>query len=442
MKKVRHCKVAIIGAGVSAGGSAFMLGFTNVKSVTAIEKDSSPGQENSNPRNNAQTSHDGSTETNYWLKKALIILIAAIALRLYVVRRNTPGLYAKTNRMVLAVGTDEVELIRKRYEEFKPSYPDLRFIGPDELRELEPKVMEGRNPAEPVAAIVTTEGYAINYQKLAECFMEDAEATIPEFEALYNTKVTDVRRENGKYILETTSGTVIADVVVFAAGGYSLSFAHKLGYGLKYGILPVAGDFYSTTNGPLLKGKVYRPQIEGIPFAASHGDPDVLNPQETRFGPTTLPLPMFERRHYDSIIPYLTSRIASWRGVASLFKILWERNLVGYVAWNFTLRIPVIGKWLFVQQMRKIVPTLRYDEVALRMNAGGIRPQIVNMETGELEMGEQMIVGDHCIFLTTPSPGASVCLANGFKVIKQIKEFLGDEFTIDFPRIKAELRLE
>ena len=74
-----------------------------------------------------------------------------------------------------------------------------------------------------------------------------------------------------------------ADAVVVSAGGHSLLLAHQMGYGLEYSVFPMAGSFYFTP--PVLNGKVYTVQNDKLPFAAIHGDPDMLADNATRFGP-------------------------------------------------------------------------------------------------------------------------------------------------------------
>lgn len=49
------------------------------------------------------------------------------------------------------------------------------------------------------------------------------------------------------------------------------------------------------TKEKILNGKVYMLQNPKLPFAALHGDPDILANQNTRFGPTALMLPKLER---------------------------------------------------------------------------------------------------------------------------------------------------
>ena len=159
-------------------------------------------------------------------------------------------------------------------------------------------------------------------------------------------------------MIETTKGNVRADMVVFAAGPYSLFFAQQLGYGKRFAILPVAGSFYS--GGELVRGKVYRVQVEGRPFAEIHGDPDVLNSRDTRFGPTTKPLPLMERHKYETFFDFLKLPLVSLRGIASLFKIIRQNKLVGYVAKNMVYDLPLIGKFFFLKEVRVIIPSMRY----------------------------------------------------------------------------------
>lgn len=62
----------------------------------------------------------------------------------------------------------------------------------------------------------------------------------------HNTQIINrpTAQYEGGFTLMTSKGTVRAKYVVVSSCGYSLLMAHKLGYGLNYGCLPVAGSFY------------------------------------------------------------------------------------------------------------------------------------------------------------------------------------------------------
>ncbi|MDO8558372.1 MAG: FAD-dependent oxidoreductase [bacterium] len=440
--------VVIVGAGVTGAAIAWALGYANIQNTVIIEKNPWVGQVNSHPMNNAQTSHDGGTETNYGLAHALEVKACSDMLRAYCVKRNDPLLFQKRLRMALGVVQDEVEMLHKRFMEFAPYYSDLHLAEREELAKLEPKIMEGRDPAKPICALVSTEGYIVNYQRLAECLLEDAMKEAGKnnvrLEALFNTGVKSVSRNGGGFILETDTGMrFYAREVVFAAGAYSLHFAHQLGYGKEYSILSVAGSFFSA--GHLLDSKVYRCQIEGLPFAAIHGDPDILNMNDTRFGPTTKPLPLMERYHYETLWDYLKLFLRSpWavgHGIWSLGKILANRRILSYVSKHFLYDLPVIGKALFLREVRPIIPTIRYKDLKLRRGAGGIRPQIINLAKGEMIMGDVTIEGESCLFVTTPSPGASVSVYNGMRFAKYIVHSLGEDYRFDEERFRKNLGL-
>ncbi len=432
--------LVIVGAGITGTSVLFALSAaSNVKKITILERYSGVALVNSHPLNNSQTSHDGSTETNYNLDHALEVQRAAKLLRGYVVKSGKPGLFKKTHRMVLAVGEQEVAMLRMRFEMFKAHYPDLQLIGPRELARIEPKIMEGRNPHEPVCALISTEGYAINYQATSQSFLDDSQLLNTDIRFQPLTEVIKVwRRQDKIYVIETNRGTFRAKFVEFAAGPYSLKFAHELGYGQEYTILSVAGSFF-TAKEKVLGGKVYRCQKEGMPFAEIHGDPDVLNQQITRFGPTTKPILLMERHKYRTFGDYLKMGLFTIAGLISLLKITLKRKIFWYVLKNLFYEMPIIGRWLFTKEVKKIIPTIKPEDLEIRQGAGGVRPQIVDKSTGELQMGDKTILGDNCIFNTTPSPGASVCLANAIRDAERIVKALGPEYHFHKTQLESEL---
>jgi len=335
--------------------------------------------------------------------------------------------------MVLGVGEQEVEFLEKRFEEFRRDYPDLRLVERDELSILEPNVVKGRDPNIPIIALVSNLGYAVNYQKLSEAFVEDARSLNEAFECFFDTKVKSVKRVDGLYTLETNNGTFHAKVVVFATGPYSLRFAQKFGYGRHYGILNLKGDFYSAMIPDLVNNKVYRPQEEGVSYAEPHADPDVLDGHITRFGPTTIPIPLMQPGHYETFFEWLQTGSLSPSGILAIWRILMADNmlLLKFAFKSVLYKVPALGKYIFLRETRQIIPTLRYRDIVRRKNAGGVRPQVFDKRTGKLLFGETTIYGENSIFITTPSPGATSCLTNAEKMCVAIEKFLGEGYSFD-----------
>jgi malate dehydrogenase (quinone) len=423
----QYYDVLIVGAGVTGTSIARILNgeYGDFGKVGLIERREAPALVNSNPRNNSQTSHDGSTETNHDLAEALKILPAARAIRRFIDNHPDKTLSYKNKRMVIGVGEEEVALLEQRYRDFKPHYDDLNLVYGDTLAEIEPKVMEGRDPRVPICALVSDEGYAINYQRLSQVFLEES----PSVETHFNVEVLDIVRGEDGYRVTTNTGEIVARYVIFGSGPYSLSFAQKLGYGQNLGIMPVAGSFFSA--GSILRNKVYTVQLEGIPFAAIHGDPDVVNQDDTRFGPTVKILPLMERDTLGTFFEFAHTPMFSIAGLRSVWNTISDRQVFWFAFKSAMFDIPIIGQYLFWRDAQKIVPSLKFSDIKLRKGAGGIRPQIVNLKTREVQMGEAIIVGDNVIFYTTPSPGASVCWWNARNCAIQLAKFAGDPKLFD-----------
>lgn len=457
--------LTIVGGGVTGTAQAMMATSRHMKgfnTITLLEKNSAVAEVNSHPLNNAQSKHGGGIETNYGLDHAHDIQFQSGLLGSYVVKRakerNDDGLYKRVPMMVFGYTADEVERLRQRYEDFHPTFPDLRLVERDELKEREENLILGRNESDPVVGLETTEGMMINYQRLAEHMLQDAIESDKDFQPLFNIEVEykDIYvDENGIFILPTVEiidgkkvkGIIRSKRVEFAAGAFSLLFAQALGEGKNFTIFPVAGSFI-VSNKPMLNGKVYRVQIEGMPFAAIHGDPDILDPNVTRFGPSTKPLPLMERHHYDTMKAYFDTGVLSWKGILTILTILYNRQLLWYVFKNSLYDLPIIGMYLFLKEARTIIPNIKYSDLELRRGAGGIRPQVVNMDTRKLEMGDSCIVSHKLKFIanTTPSPGATISIGNSLRDIIQFCAFDNSDFdeplTFDRAGFLADLGVE
>lgn len=434
--------VVVIGGGVTGTGVLYVFSdFTNVPRMALIEKYEEVAQVNSHPSNNSQTLHFGDIETNYPLGKALPVQDAAQLMMNYVQANPAPGLYRLSHKMVLAVGAEEVSAMRARYAEFLPHYPGLELLEAPDLARLEPKVMEGRDPGLPVVALLSRDGYAVNFKLLSESFLKKTRASGKEIDTFFNTEVRDItRQQDGSFIVRTNNGRELrAKAVVVAAGPYSMLFAQAMGYVPELAFLPVAGSFYFTDM-KLLNGKVYTVQTPELPFAAVHADPDVATTAMTRFGPTAKVIPMIERHRYDTLTPYLRTPIRTLAGLVTLLSIARSWVVTRFIVKNFFYDWPLVGKWLYLRQMRKIIPTLGWRQVRLGKKMGGLRPQIVDTKKHTMLMGDSTIVESGIIFNTTPSPGASVALWNAEKDVQEIVRFLGDGYMFDQAAFNRELR--
>ena len=434
--------VLIVGGGVVGTALLYTLSkYTDIKNIGLIEKYSDFGLVNSASYNNSQTLHFGDIETNYTLDKARSVKQMADMVMRYLEndKENSSGnkLFSKYSKMVLAVGSNQVKELKQRYPPFSELFPHLKMIERDEIGKIEPRVLEGRDPGQEILALVTEDGYTVDYKRLSHSFVDKALAKNPGLDIHLNTKLLKISKNDDFYTIITDKGELRSSVVVIAAGGHSLMIAKSLGYGKNLSLLSMAGSFYTAPK--VLNGKVYTIQVAKLPFAAIHGDPEVHSDSVTRFGPTAKPIFQLERYNWSTFSEYWKTFGMGFSPIISLSKIIFDKVLFNYIVVNFLYDLPIIGKRLFIKQIRKIVPSLKLSEIRYAKGIGGTRPQIVNNTTRKLEMGEAKLSGEKIIFNITPSPGASTCLGNAYSDAFKIIEFLGDKYKFDQKAFEKDL---
>ncbi|GAB3705955.1 Rossmann-fold NAD(P)-binding domain-containing protein [Halorubrum pallidum] len=422
----------IVGGGISGASLLYTVAkFTDVDDVTLIEKEREIAAVNSHRTNNSQTLHFGDIETNYTLEKAEEVKEGAELLAGYLEGTDPDReMHSKRSKMVLGVGDGEVDKLEQRYREegFGDLFPKLREIGRDEIEELEPKVVEGRDSETELKALQTPDGYVVDYGAVAQSFV-DAARTEEGVSVHLGTEVTNVDEGDEGFTVETDDGEFAAGAVVVTAGSHSLQFAKEMGYGEDMSLLPVAGSFFLADD--LLNGKVYTLQMKKLPFAAVHGDADVHDDGVTRFGPTAKLVPALERGEISTVSDFADVFGLNVSSFLSYANILSDRILFPYVMRNLVYDVPELGKRAFLPHVQKVVPTVEADDIQRAKGYGGVRPQIVDTETKELDMGEAKIEGDGILFNITPSPGASTALKTAMTDVETVLEFFDGEYAFD-----------
>ncbi len=424
--------LVIVGGGISGASLLYTTAkFTDIDSIALIEKEPELGAINSHHTNNSQTLHFGDIETNYTLEKAEEVKEGAELLAGYLENHDPDReMHSKRSKMVLAVGDEEVPKLESRYHEegFGDLFPKLRPIERDEIADIEPKVVEGRDPNKDLLALQTPDGYVVDYGQTTTSFAEQAreEASVDVYT---DTKVTDITPTLDGHTIATDAGRFDTDATVVTAGSHSLKIAKELGYGEDMSLLPVAGSFFLADD--LLNGKVYTLQMKKLPFAAVHGDADVHDDSITRFGPTAKVVPGLERGRLSSVPDFFDVFGFSPEAFLSYANIMADRILLPFVLRNLLYDLPVIGRKQFLPHVQKVVPSVELEDIERAKGYGGVRPQIVDTENKTLDMGEAKIVGDDIIFNITPSPGASTCLKNAMRDTHTLLESLDGDYEFD-----------
>ncbi len=426
MAKQSVSDVLIIGGGVSGTALLYQLAaFTDLKRITLLEKYAALAAVNSNGRNNSQTLHCGDIETNYTLEKARQVQRTAAMLVNFASRLpQCDQILFRHQKMVIGVGEQECTALIERFRKFAPHFPAMQLLGGEAIAEMEPNVIKGRR--EMINAIAVEGEYTtVNFARLAEAFVAQARSQgKPRVDVQLSTRVERIEKQADLYRVRTSRGEFRARFVVVCAGGHSLLFAHRMGHGLHYSCLPMAGSFYYAPQ--CLNGKVYTVQNDKLPFAAIHGDPDILAQGKTRFGPTALVLPLLERYNLKTLPEFLQVLRPDAAVVAALWKLLRVPDIRRYIFRNLLFEVPGIRRRLFLRDARKIVPSLQLSDLRFARHIGGVRPVMIDKRKRELHLGEAKIdTGEGIVFNMTPSPGATSCLGNAEKDMRIISEYLG-----------------
>lgn len=434
----KHYEVIIIGGGITGSALAYVLAeFSGIKNIALLEKYEGLATLNSKASANSQTIHCGDIETNYDLQKATEVKRKADMIVKYCQKHGYENKFLfQGQKMALGVGESEVELIKDRFEKFKELYPYLQLFDKEELKKIEPKLVfdgRGEERAEDIVAMGVQSGVytTIDYGAMANSFVQNAKNVEGKTCDLYlNTEVQNITKVGDKFYIRTANRlSLSADFVVVDAGAHSLWLAHKMGLGQDLSTICIAGSFYLTKQ-KLLNGKVYMVQNPKLPFAALHGDPDLLADGCTRFGPTALTMPKLERYKGCRSVPEFFQSLNFDMDVA---KVIWQNfgdsEVRDFLIRNIGFEIPILGKKLFVKNARKIIPSIREEDIYYAKGFGGVRPQVISHSQKKLLLGEARI-GENpgIIFNMTPSPGATSCLGNALRDAKSACEYLGVSF--------------
>ncbi|MCP9777152.1 FAD-dependent oxidoreductase [Cyanobium sp. Tous-M-B4] len=458
--------VLIVGGGVCGTALLFELArYTDLGRILLVERYDALARVNSKATNNSQTIHCGDIETNYTLEKAVRVKRTAEMIVNYAELLDPASrerCVFRTPKMVLGVGERECTFLRERFERFSPHFPAMELLEKPQIAEWEPQVglVQGELRPEELVAIGIRRTYtAVDYEELSASFVAQAEAAVAQakkgvagserqLKVQLGTSVVAITPEGDGYRVELapTPGcssaageaprSVRARHVVVNAGAHSLLMAQRMGYGLEYSCLPVAGSFYFTPD--LLRGKVYTVQNDKLPFAAIHGDPDVRAPGKTRFGPTALLLPLLERYKPASFWEFLKVLRLDWAVLAVFWQLFRIADIRNYIFKNLLFEVPWLRRRLFLADARKIVPDMRLEDLSFAEGYGGVRPQLIDKANRKLMLGEASIAArPGLVFNVTPSPGGTCCLGNAARDLEAIVERLGCSF--DRQRLAREL---
>ncbi|RDJ98723.1 malate dehydrogenase (quinone) [Paraburkholderia lacunae] len=287
-------------------------------SIMMIERLDGVAKESSNGWNNAGTGHSALAELNYTpekpdgtidISKAVEINEAFQVSRQFWawqvrndVLRNPRSFINSTPHMSFVWGDDNVRFLKKRYDALQasPLFRGMKYSDDfDQIRQWVPLMMEGRDPAQKVAATWSPVGTDVNFGEITRQFVGYLQSQ-PNFTLSLSSEVRSIKRNaDGTWrvsYVKTQTGDSGQDVdakfVFIGAGGGALHLLQASGIpeAKDYGAFPVGGSFLVTDKPEIVSrhlAKAYgKASVGSPPMSVPHLDTRIIDGKKIiLFGP-------------------------------------------------------------------------------------------------------------------------------------------------------------
>jgi malate dehydrogenase (quinone) len=445
--------IVLIGSGImSATLGTLLKELDPTLSILMIEALDDCAQESSDGWNNAGTGHAANCELNYTpqrddgsidISKALEVnteFDISRQLWAYLVQQGAiPDPRAFIHpcpHMSFVWGEANVAFLRERHKTMSAHhcYRGMEYSEDHAvIAQWAPLIIEGRDPAQPIAATRMVTGTDVDYGALTHLLVDHL-LLQPGFAVHYDSRVTDIARQadhSWQLMVQDTRGgqehSVAARFVFIGAGGGALPLLQKsqIPEAKGYGGFPVSGiwlrcdiDAVSSRH----HAKVYGKAASGSPpMSVPHLDTRIIGgKQSLLFGPyagfSTKFLKhgsltdLFSSLKHDNIIPLLD---------VARDNLELTEYLIGQVMQSADHQFAALQEFfpLAVQQdWKKAVAGQRVQTIAPHESAGWFKH-----EEGKLEFGTELVsaADESLVALLGASPGASTAAYIALQILQR-----------------------
>ena len=390
-------RVGVVGAGLVGLAVARRIAQTTGAEVTVFEKEDVVCKHQSG--HNSGVVHSGI----YYKPGSLKATLCRRGVELIKEFTAEHGLeYRELGKVIVA--RDEVEVTRLRDLQDRAAgngVPGVRWLGPEELRELEPHVTGLAALHSPTTAIV-------DYPAIAHALVSD----LTKFggSVRLNAPVDGVERSGDGVAVTSRGERDEFDRLVLCAGLQSDSVARLAGDDPGPAIVPFRGEYYRLVPNRqhLVNGLVYPVPDPAYPFLGVHLTPRIDGTVDV--GPNAVLALAREGYKRTDIRPGDLFRTLAWPGSLRLFKQHWRMGVHEYRG-SFSKRA-------FTAAARAYVPELAPADLVAA--PAGVRAPAVDRDGSLVDDFRISALGPVTAVRNAPSPAATSSLAIAEYVVDHI----------------------
>ncbi len=395
-------RILIVGGGIIGLASAFRLRERFPEApVTVLEKEDGVGQH--------QTGHNsGVLHCGLYYKPGSVkarLAVSGIRQMVAFCRENRVP-HEICGKLVVAATDEEVPRLKDLHARGTANgLAGLRWLEPDEMREIEPH-------AGGVAALRVPEEGIVDYAKVCEALV--AKISSHGDRVVTRARVKRLSRRGNEWIADTAAGEFFGDVLVNCAGLHCDRVSELAGVPRRTRIVPFRGEYYTLTpeRQHLVRHLIYPVPDPKFPFLGVHFTRMIHGGIEA--GPNAVLAFAREGYRKSDIRP----------------GDLWDA-LTYPGMWNFLRRYPAMcwaelrrsfSRELFCRSLQRLVPEIQPDDLA--PGGAGVRAQAL-APNGDLVQDFEFVLGPRAVHvINAPSPGATASLAIGAVVSEKVGDVI------------------
>lgn len=354
--------IVICGGGITGLSIARELVKRDYNDIVILEKEKEIGVHASG--RNSGVLHAGIYYTPESLK-AKFCLRGNELMKEFCESKNIP--IKRSGKVIVTKNEDELEILHELHKRAVNNKVEVKLIDKKELSEIEPYAKTVDQALySPLTAVINPKD-----------ILKEIEKELIKSKKVKILKETKfIKLINNKTIL-TSKGKLNFELFINAAGAYADMVAHSFGVGLEYKMLPFKGTYkkLKREKSYIVNGNIYPvPDIKN-PFLGVHLTKGYDG--EVYIGPTAIPA--FGRENY-----------GIFRGIDLEAVQILYRDLIMFLK-NEKFRNPALEepkKYLsryFFKDVKPLAKNIEFSDISPSLKVG-IRPQLVNWKTKELEM--------------------------------------------------------